>query len=86
MRTRTGVIREMKADVSRNDRQREELRTRKQQYKRIFEFSPQVIGVVDIKGNVLDVNKRVSDWLGYKPKDVIGKRSHAAGDSSPGEE
>jgi PAS domain S-box-containing protein len=43
------------------------------QYKRIFQFSPQVIGIIDTKGNVVEVNRRVCDWLGYKPKEVIGK-------------
>lgn len=42
-------------------------------YRRIFEFSPEVIGLVDAEGNVLDVNKRVFDWLGFRPKEVIGK-------------
>ena len=43
------------------------------QYRKIFEFSPQVLWVVDRKNVVLDVNKRVYDWLGYKPKEVVGK-------------
>lgn len=42
-------------------------------YRKIFDFSPQVIGIIDIKGNVLDVNKRVYDWLCYQPKEVVGK-------------
>jgi len=42
-------------------------------YRKIFEFSPQVIAFIDSKGNVLDVNKRVYDWLGYQPKEVVGK-------------
>jgi PAS domain S-box-containing protein len=42
-------------------------------YRTIFEFSPQVIWIVDTEGKVLEVNKRVYDWLGYKPKEVVGK-------------
>lgn len=51
----------------------EKLRESKQQYKRIFEFSPEVIGVIDTKGNLLDVNRRLYDWVGYKAEEVTGK-------------
>lgn len=43
-----------------------------QQYRRIFECSPQVIGIVDNDGTLLDVNQRIYGWLGYKPKEIIG--------------
>ncbi len=43
-----------------------------QQYRRIFECSPQVIGIVDNDGTVLDVNQRIYDWLGYKSDEIIG--------------
>jgi len=43
-----------------------------QQYRRIFECSPQVIAIVDTEGTILDVNQRIFDWLGYKPEELIG--------------
>ncbi len=42
-------------------------------YRSIFELCPQAIVVLDKRGNVLDVNGRLYDWLGYCPEEVIGK-------------
>jgi len=42
-------------------------------YRRIFNLSPEGIVVLDRKGFVLEVNRRLFDWLGYKPKEIIGK-------------
>jgi|GEM_PF-5848445 len=42
-------------------------------YKTIFEESPEAIVVLDKKGKLLLLNKRVEDWLGYKQGDLIGK-------------
>ncbi len=52
---------------------KEEVLKNEQQYRRIFECSPEVIGIVDGQGNVLDVTRRLYDWLGYKPEEIIGK-------------
>ncbi|UCE28270.1 MAG: PAS domain S-box protein [Candidatus Coatesbacteria bacterium] len=42
-------------------------------YRTIFEFSPEAIVLLDRTGNVLDLNDRVYDWLGYKPDEIKGK-------------
>jgi PAS domain S-box-containing protein len=39
----------------------------------IFELSSEAIVLLDTKGNVLDANGRLYDWLGYKPEEVIGR-------------
>ena len=52
---------------------KEVLKDKELYYKRIFEFSPEVIGIIDEKGNILNVNKRLYNWLGYEPKEFIGK-------------
>ncbi len=39
----------------------------------LFEISPEIIMLTDIKGNVLNVNSRILDWLGYEREDIIGK-------------
>ncbi len=44
-----------------------------QVYKKVFDFSPEAIVVLDRKGNVVNVNDRLKDWLGYEPGEVIGK-------------
>ena len=38
----------------------------------LFEISPETIIVIDNKGNVLDVNARIYDWLGYERGELIG--------------
>jgi len=42
-------------------------------YKSIFELSPEAIVILDTKGNIIDINGRVYDWLGFKPEELIGK-------------
>jgi len=42
-------------------------------YKSIFELSPEAIVILDTDGNIIDLNNRLYDWLGYKREDVIGK-------------
>ncbi len=42
-------------------------------YKRVFEDSPDALLLIDTKGKILRVNKRVTDWLGYKTEEVEGK-------------
>ncbi len=42
-------------------------------FRTIFELSSEAIVLLDTKGNVLDANGRLYDWLGYKPEEVIGR-------------
>lgn len=49
------------------------LQESEEKYRTIFELSPEAIVLLDKKGNLLDVNGRIYDWLGYKPEEVIGK-------------
>lgn len=51
----------------------ENLKRGERRYRTIFEYSPEAIGILDVKGNILDMNERVYDWLGYRPKEIIGK-------------
>lgn len=41
-------------------------------YETIFKNSPQAIIILDKKGNIVDCNQRVYDWLGYHPDEFIG--------------
>jgi len=38
----------------------------------LFEISPETIIIIDNKGNVLNVNSRIYDWLGYEREELIG--------------
>lgn len=42
-------------------------------YRKIFENSPQGFILLDTEGHIVDVNKKICDWLGYKPDEMIGK-------------
>lgn len=49
------------------------LRESEKRYKKIFENSPQGYILLDREGHIIDVNKKICDWLGYKPEDMLGK-------------
>lgn len=42
-------------------------------YRKIFENSPQGFILLDTEGHIIDVNKKICDWLGYEPDEMIGK-------------
>jgi len=42
-------------------------------YRKIFENSPQGFILLDTEGHIIDVNKKICDWLGYRPDEMIGK-------------
>ncbi len=44
-----------------------------EKYKKIFHLSPQAIILLDDKGVLVDMNPRLTDWLGYTRKEVLGK-------------
>lgn len=41
-------------------------------YQNLFELSPEAIVILDSNGFVVDVNRRLIDWLGYSPEEVRG--------------
>ena len=60
-------------DITESKRAEEALLESEEKYRTIFESSPEAIVLFDKKGNVVDINGRIEDWLGYKPGDIIGK-------------
>ncbi|MBD3181491.1 PAS domain S-box protein [Candidatus Poribacteria bacterium] len=44
-----------------------------ERYKTIFSFSPEAIVILDVYGNVVELNGRLKDWLGYEPENAVGK-------------
>ncbi len=60
-------IRELESRIS-------ELNENEFLYRSIFNKSPEVIVFVDAEGLISEVNHRVFDWIGYQPRDIIGKR------------
>jgi len=39
----------------------------------LFNWSPMAIVILNQQGVFLDANKKLYDWLGYKPEEIIGK-------------
>jgi PAS domain S-box-containing protein len=60
-------------DIDKSKKMEERLRQSEEKYREIFELSPEAIVLLDRKGNILDVNARSYDWLGYRPEEVVGK-------------
>ncbi len=51
----------------------ENLREREEKFRAVFNLSSEAIVLLDTKGVMLDINERLSDWLGFKPEEIIGK-------------
>lgn len=49
------------------------LKESEEKYRKIFELSPELIGVLDIEGKILDINERAYDWIGYRRTEIVGK-------------
>ncbi|MFH1100980.1 MAG: PAS domain-containing protein [Methanobacteriota archaeon] len=39
----------------------------------LFDWSPMAIVIINQQGVFLDANKKLFEWLGYKPEEIIGK-------------
>ena len=53
-------------DISDRIKMEEELRKSEEKYRSIFRLSPEVILILDKKGNVIDINEKPQAWIGYK--------------------
>lgn len=60
-------------DITPRTQMEKALRESEKRYKKIFENSPQGYILLDREGHIIDVNKKICDWLGYKPEEMLGK-------------
>ncbi len=60
-------------DITRRVNAEKALAESEKKYRKIFENSPQGFMLLDTEGRILDVNKKICDWLGYRPEDIVGK-------------
>ncbi len=67
------TVGEIIANTLQRQRTEATLRNSEEKYRRMFELSPEVIVLLDIQGNVVEVNGRLDDWLGYRTEEVKGK-------------
>ncbi|MEZ5198816.1 MAG: PAS domain S-box protein [Bacteroidales bacterium] len=63
-------------DISERRNAEESMREKEKQYQTLFSLSPSGIMIEDEKGIILDVNPAFCDLLGYKAKELLGKRVH----------
>ena len=63
-------------DVTELKRMEIKIRESETRYRRMFEMSPEAIITINPTGIITDVNARVSDWLGYDPKEILGRPLH----------
>jgi PAS domain S-box-containing protein len=60
-------------DITEKKKTKAAMEDKEERYRKIFEMSPQAVILLNRNGKIAEVNKRFYDWLGYKPKDIIGK-------------
>lgn len=60
-------------DITEQKKLGELLKEKEKNYRTMLEFSPQLIFLIDTKGTISDVNNRITEWLGYKTQETIGK-------------
>ena len=60
-------------DITERKRAEEKLQQSEQKYRTIFENVNDVVVRLDKRGKIIDANKRVEDYFGYKPDEIIGK-------------
>lgn len=42
-------------------------------YRLIFEESPDLLIQLDAKGTIIDINQRISEIIGHKPEEFVGR-------------
>ncbi len=65
----TGVI----IDITSRKEMEEALKENENKYRSIFDNSPETIVLIDKRGVLLDINKKVLETVGYRKEEVIGK-------------
>lgn len=60
-------------DITQIKKMQNKLKEGEKKYRQIFELIPQAVIKLDTKGNILDINGRVWDILGYTVEETVGK-------------
>lgn len=70
---RENYRRSLESGMAERNRIENALRGIEKRYRAIFELSPEAILLLDGEGKILDANRKLYNWLGYKPEEVIEK-------------
>ncbi|HWR64217.1 MAG TPA: PAS domain-containing sensor histidine kinase [Candidatus Thermoplasmatota archaeon] len=60
-------------EITEDKKTKEMLLENEKKYRTLFDFSPQTTLLVDKNGTVLDVNERITEWIGYTPNEMLKK-------------
>lgn len=60
-------------DITQRKQIEQALAASEKKYRKIFDHSPQGFILLDTEGRIIDINRRICDWLGYKREDIIRK-------------
>lgn len=60
-------------DITSRIKTEKALEESEKKYRNIFEHSPQGFILLDTEGHIIDVNRKICDWLGYKREEILGK-------------
>lgn len=60
-------------DITERKEAKKKLEESEQRYKSLFEYNPDLVYMIDLKGNITNLNPIFEDLTGYKKEDVIGK-------------
>ncbi len=74
---------EVTRNITERKKAEEALREGEEKYRTIFENVSDVVVRLDKRGKVIDANKRVEDYFGYKPNEIIGRNFVKLGVLSP---
>lgn len=59
-------------DITSSKNSEQELKVSEEKYRHLFEDSLVMIALINIKGKIIDINKRLADYIGYKKEKLIG--------------
>ncbi len=74
---------EITRDVTERKRAEQVLRESETKHRTIFENVSDVVVRLNKRGKIIDANKRIEDYFGYKPDEIIGKNFAKLGVLSP---
>jgi len=60
-------------DVTDRKRMEQELRASRARWQSLFESAPDGMALIDLRGNVISVNKAFTRWTGVKEEDIVGR-------------
>ncbi len=61
-------------DITKRKKAEKAIKESEENYRRIFELSPEMIVVINSNMEIENVNKRIFDFIGYRPDEIIGMK------------